>query len=77
MVLQEEVLEKVFEILKLLKAATGRWKSFWRRLGDYVDNLRMEQELHETERRSSGETGKNTVRSAKALDLLESITDYF
>ena len=37
-VLQEEVLEKVFEILKLLKEPQEGGKLL-ERLGDYVDNL--------------------------------------
>ena len=47
-VLQEEVLEKVFEILKLLKEPQEGGKLL-ERLGDYVDNLRMEREKKQKE----------------------------
>lgn len=47
-VLQEEVLEKVFEILKLLKEPQEGGKLL-ERLGDYVDNLRMEREQKQKE----------------------------
>lgn len=46
--LQEEVLEKVFEILKVLKEPQDGGK-LYQRLGDFVDNLRSEREHKLTE----------------------------
>ena len=66
-VLQEEVLEKVFEILKLLKEPQEGGKLL-ERLGDYVDNLRMEREQKQKEGRLERREDR-TIR--KALDLLE------
>ena len=66
-VLQEEVLEKVFEILKLLKEPQEGGKLL-ERLGDYVDNLRMEREQKQKE----GLLERREDRMIrKALDLLE------
>ena len=66
-VLQEEVLEKVFEILKLLKEPQEGGKLL-ERLGDYVDNLRMEREQKQKEGLLERREDR-TIR--KALDLLE------
>ena len=66
-VLQEEVLEKVFEILKLLKEPQEGGKLL-ERLGDYVDNLRMEREQKQKEGLLERREDR-TLR--KALDLLE------
>ena len=66
-VLQEEVLEKVFEILKLLKEPQEGGKLL-ERLGDYVDNLRMEREQKQKEGLLERREDR-TIR--KALELLE------
>ena len=66
-VLQEEVLEKVFEILKLLKEPQEGGKLL-ERLGDYVDNLRMERE-HKHKEGLLERREDRTIR--KALELLE------
>ena len=66
-VLQEEVLEKVFEILKLLKEPQEGGKLL-ERLGDYVDNLRMEREQKQKEGLLERKEDR-TIR--KALELLE------
>ena len=66
-VLQEEVLEKVFEILKLLKEPQ-EGGNLLERLGDYVDNLRMEREQKQKEGLLERREDR-TIR--KALDLLE------
>ena len=66
-VLQEEVLEKLFEILKLLKEPQEGGKLL-ERLGDYVDNLRMEREQKQKEGLLERREDR-TIR--KALDLLE------
>ena len=66
-VLQEEVLEKVFEILKLLKEPQEGGK-LSERFGDYVDNLRMEREQKQKEGLLERREDR-TIR--KALDLLE------
>ena len=66
-VLQEEVLGKVFEILKLLKEPQEGGKLL-ERLGDYVDNLRMEREQKQKEGLLERREDR-TIR--KALDLLE------
>ena len=66
-VLQEEVLEKVFEILKLLKEPQEGGKLL-ERFGDYVDNLRMEREQKQKEGLLERREDR-TLR--KALDLLE------
>lgn len=47
-VLQEDVLEKVFEVLKSLKEPQ-EGGNLVQRLGDFVDNLRAERERKQTE----------------------------
>lgn len=62
-VLQEDVLEKVFEVLKSLKEPQ-EGGNLVQRLGDFVDNLRAERERKQTEGLLSEE---RIARSEKLL----------
>ena len=66
-VLQEEVLEKVFEVLKSLKDPQ-EGGNLVQRLGDFVDNLRAERERKQTEGLLERREDR-TIR--KAVEVLE------
>ena len=66
-VLQEEILEKVFEVLKVLKEPQ-EGGNLEQRLGDFVDNLRAERE-HKQKEGLLEHREDHTIR--KALEVLE------
>ena len=66
-VLQEEILEKVFEVLKVLKEPQ-EGGNLEQRLGDFVDNLRAERE-HKQKEGLLQRREDHTIR--KALEVLE------
>ena len=66
-VLQEDVLEKVFEVLKSLKEPQESG-NLVQRLGDFVDNLRAERERKQTEGLLERREDR-TIR--KAVEVLE------